>query len=222
MTSAPANHLSELRQTLDRYRAQLNRFDERLRKLEGRANNGNGGGGAPRRRASLRRRSAAGASSPADRDLLNAIQDGDARSVRAALKAGANSNARDPNGEPALVLAASRGGSPGLVRLLLDAGADVNGADNSGTTALIACARDEDLASVKALVSRGADLNARNREGDTPLTNAAIWGAARVVKYLLAHGADPNLPDGLNISAAELARQKGHRAIVAMLQTASE
>jgi uncharacterized protein len=218
MTSAPANHLNELRQSLDRYRAELNRFDQRLRKLEGRPS----GGGAPRGRASPRRRPRAGAGSSADRDLLNAIQDGDARSVRAALKAGANPNVRDSDGEPGLVLAAARGGSPTLVRLLLDAGADVNAADESGTTALIACARDEDLASVKALVSRGADLNVRNREGDTPLTNAAIWGAARVVKYLLAHGADRSLPDGLNVSAAELARQKGHRAIVAMLRKASE
>ncbi len=117
-----------------------------------------------------------------------------------------------------MLLAAYKPRNLPVVRELLRRGADPNLSDNEGNTALLVSVRDDELDVVRELVRRRANVNARSQAGDTPLTNAAAWGSYAVSKYLLKSGADPNLADGEEISAAELARQQGHAKIAQMIE----
>jgi ankyrin repeat protein len=203
MTAVMQNKIVQLRQIVRKSRARLKRLEQERAELEKNLKQVD---------ESLEAFANADPST-----LIRAAEKGDARAVREQLKAGADPNARNADSEPVLLLAVSRQGNLPVVRELLKAGAAVDDTDDAGNTALIVCAHNDHLLIVKELVKRGANVNAKNLEGDTPLTNAAIWGSAQVVKYLLAHSADPELTDGLNVSAAELARQQGHKAIVRLL-----
>jgi ankyrin repeat protein len=70
-----------------------------------------------------------------DRDLLAAAARGDAKQIAALAGGGADVNARDADGRPALVLAA-RSRQLEAVGALLQAGADPSLGDRSGWTAL--------------------------------------------------------------------------------------
>ena len=89
-----------------------------------------------------------------------------AYAVKAALDAGADVDAKDDEGNTALMDAASGGWrSEDVIKLLLDAGADVDAKDDEGNTALMDAAsggwRNEDV--VKVLLDAGADVDAEGR-----------------------------------------------------------
>jgi ankyrin repeat protein len=147
--------------------------------------------------------------------LLEAVENGDAASVKKLLQKGANIGAKDENGETALTKSASRGDCP-FVALLLDRG--VSAEDKN--QALFSATSDPPLVfdepSKKAiqqvrpcqlshfmnhagvailLLDHGASPEARDGESATPLVRAASHGATAVVKVLLERGADPNARD---------------------------
>ena len=70
-----------------------------------------------------------------DRDLIEAIKKGHVAIVHAFLAKGADPNARDKHGGPALHWAVG-GGKAEIVRLLLDEGADATARDGAGQSAL--------------------------------------------------------------------------------------
>ena len=73
---------------------------------------------------------------PSNKNLLEGAKEGDFEKVLHALESGANVNAKDSNGETAL-MHASRKGRVDIVRHLLKNGADVNIPNNDGWTALM-------------------------------------------------------------------------------------
>src|SRR3954468_18837430 len=73
---------------------------------------------------------------PAD-NLFQSIRTGDLAGVRSALAAGADVNAKDPEGSTPLMYAALYAANTECLRLLLDRGADTNAANAIGGTALI-------------------------------------------------------------------------------------
>jgi ankyrin repeat protein len=153
-------------------------------------------------------------------ELIKAVESKKIAAAKFLLDAGADPNSRNSDQQPILHLAVSLAPpSVSLVRALLQARADIDSLDDAGNTALILCVADVNLSVVRALIKHGANVNARNDDGDTPLTNAACWGSRKVLKYLLAHGADIHLADGIGVTAAELARQHGHGAVVELLNT---
>lgn len=109
--------------------------------------------------------------SPAQTDLAlaRAARDGDLAAARNALAEGADPNARDDLGSPALGLAAS-GGYIDIVQLLLDSGADVSLKDSADMPALTLAARDGQIEVVELLIARGA-------AGDERVLNDAIFVA---------------------------------------------
>lgn len=132
----------------------------------------------------------------ANKTLLSAIRAGDAAGVRAALDGGADPNAKDAEGTPALMNAALYG-SASTIKMLLDKGAEPNARNTMEATALIWGAADP--AKVKLLVARGADVNATSKLGRTPLLAAA--GASRnssSVKLLLEKGAKVEARDSIS------------------------
>jgi hypothetical protein len=89
-----------------------------------------------------------------DRDLIEGIKKGHVAIAHAFLAKGADANARDRHGGPALHWAVA-GGRPETVQLLLDAGAEPNARDGEGQSALeLAQARGKD--EIAALLRQAA------------------------------------------------------------------
>lgn len=120
-------------------------------------------------------------------DLFSAIRGGDARAVKALLRAAGNKDAPNAEGVTPLLYAVMTAG-PGVMRVLLDAGANVNATGPDGVTALHMAVYD--LEKTRLLLARGANPNAAMKNGVTPLLVAADRpGASEVVALLLAKSA---------------------------------
>ncbi len=114
-------------------------------------------------------------------------------SVVAALRGGADPDARDRTGNTALHLAASGADDPAVLEALVAAGADAGARDDFGDTPLHLAARyGADPAALAVLIAAGADPGARGESGATPLHWAAWNGGAAAVLALVNAGADPN------------------------------
>jgi ankyrin repeat protein len=110
--------------------------------------------------------------------------------------------ARAPNGNTALMMAAYRQNRPAVLTLI-GKGAQVN---QKGWTALhyAAAAGSTDITAL--LLEHHAYIDAESPSGMTPLMMAAREGQEAVVKQLLAEGADATLKDGgFHLTAAEFA-----------------
>jgi len=110
--------------------------------------------------------------------------------VRAFLAAGADVNARTPEGDTALISAAD-GGKLEQVQALLAAGADIQAHDRDGYTPLLAACgamAAETPAVVALLIAHGADLKARTHEGKSARQlarkEARATGITEVVELL--------------------------------------
>jgi ankyrin repeat protein len=113
------------------------------------------------------------------------------------LELGADPNARNARGEPAMLFLRSQ--SPETATRLLNAGGDVNIAAPQGLTLLhYTCADSRSHTLAKFLIQHGADVNAHGPLGVTPLHTGTALGAA---SFLIPAGGDPNLPDWLGQSA---------------------
>lgn len=140
-------------------------------------------------------------------DLLAAIRRAAGRStsdiVQELIAAGADVNATDEDGRPALIVAAGESGNAGVVRALLKAGARVNASDADGDTALTAAVREylpggdepvrkalhRDPEVIRALLDAGADAKLRGRDGRTALSLALESGNRDLIGLLEAAGA---------------------------------
>ena len=124
--------------------------------------------------------------------LLNAVESGNPKSVKALLENGADANSKKAFGRSALYLACEKGNEE-IVQLLLKHKADVNTASRYGKTPLYIAAEEGYLAIVKLLVKNKADVNHQTRYGRTALAAAAAEGHDEIVKYLLSQGAQVHI-----------------------------
>jgi len=70
----------------------------------------------------------------------------------------------------------------------------------------------------QVLLAAGADVNARNQNENTSLIIAAVNGCVEVAQVLLAAGADLEAKNNVGKTALDYAKQRGHAAIVAMIE----
>jgi cytohesin len=128
-----------------------------------------------------------------NKDLFQAIYQGDAAAVRKLLAADRKlANAPNEHGHLPLQ-AALRGRNLELARILLDAGADVHARERDTGTPLHFAAANGPIQAVELLLARGARVDSLTVHDDfTPLHWAASHGHKDIVALLLAKGADVN------------------------------
>jgi ankyrin repeat protein len=162
----------------------------------------------------------AGQSSPTrDSELHEAAEQGDLSRVNALIAAKANPNAKDSDGNTALMLASDKGHTD-VVRALLAAKADVNAKNGGESTALIRASINGHTAVVQALLAAKADVNAKGSTGDTALTWASSFGHTEVVQALIAAKADVNAKDMQGETALMGASSHGYATVVQALLAA--
>ncbi|MBR1602034.1 MAG: ankyrin repeat domain-containing protein [Synergistaceae bacterium] len=109
-----------------------------------------------------------------DEDFIKLCKIGTAQQVAHAMENGANVNAKDNDGNTALIWAARNNENPEVIAALIKAGADINAKNKNGNTALIWAARNNEKPEVIAtLIKAGANIDAKNKNGNTAL----IWAA---------------------------------------------
>ena len=122
-----------------------------------------------------------------DFDLVAACKTGDVSRVILLITKGANSNFRDENDWPVIVLAAAKGHVE-VVRKLLENGAEVNAKGPGGWTALMQAARANQLETVRLLVDKGASIAMVNESHVDALDAAADQGREEVANFLRTAG----------------------------------
>lgn len=146
-----------------------------------------------------------------DQNLLAAAEAGDLAGVTAALNAGAQVNAKDADGDTALMRAAGRDKTE-IVKFLIAAKANVNQRDQRGMTALMAANNNPEI--IKLLIAAKANVNlAEKREssrgdddgGRTALMFAANNKNKESMKLMIEAGANVNMKSLLGHTALMLA-----------------
>ena len=141
--------------------------------------------------------------------------------VKKFIEDGADVNAKNNDGNTALMMA-SWNGHIEVVRFLLKNGADVNAKNNDDNTALQTASMNGRTEIVAMLLNNGADVNMKDEEGTTALSAASEAGETEVVKLLLKNGADVNVIDDNEYTALDWAEEFGHTSVVELLEKAIE
>ncbi|KAK2817128.1 hypothetical protein Q5P01_025319 [Channa striata] len=115
--------------------------------------------------------------------------------------------------------AAAAGGNTRKVRQLLREGAEVNGLNRFGHTALQVMMMGSTPVA-QALLENGARTNVVDGyTGSTPLHDAARSGFLDTVRLLVEYKADPRARDKRYSRPVDVARDAGHRHVVAFLES---
>ncbi len=120
----------------------------------------------------------------ADERLLEAVRAGDRDALAQALAEGADPDARDAGGTPAVMVAAIAR-RPDLLRALLEAGADVDAQDATLDNPFLYAGREGLLDILRLANEAEADPTITNRYGGVALIPASERGHVEVVRYLL-------------------------------------
>jgi ankyrin repeat protein len=162
----------------------------------------------------------AGATS--DLRLVEAARRNDFTAVQSLLQAGADVNARHPDGSTALTWAAYHDNAA-LAERLIAAGADVSAASEYGQTPLSVACHNRNTALVERLLDAGANPNTASPTGETVLMAVADMGTSEIAlaRLLIAHGADVNTRETTKGQTALMwASVQGDLPIARMLVTA--
>jgi ankyrin repeat protein len=118
--------------------------------------------------------------------------------------------------------ASMRGDTTAMAAALKD-GAQIDSLDTrrnpNGRRALNWAAWYDHSAAVRLLTSGGAQVNLANRTGFTPLHHAAENGSLSAARALLAAGADPDAANGQGQLPGDVARDRSHPDVAALIDS---
>lgn len=141
--------------------------------------------------------------------LIGAATSGNPELVREILRYHPDLEARDRQGNTAVIAASEDSGNTSeedraeCIRLLVHAGANVNAKNNQGNTAL----HETFLTAVEEmLLTLGADVNAKNNEGETPIFTTVDNDA---IALYIQHGANLSIRNNNGQTAIEAAADRG-------------
>jgi uncharacterized protein len=143
-----------------------------------------------------------------NRDLIFGACSGNSRLVLAALRRGANPNARYRR-RPVLIWAIQQR-HLNVTKALVRAGASLERRDDLGFTPLGQAVGEGDLQIVNFLLMAGAKVDGRTA-GGTPLHTACAYSRLAISKLLLARGADPLAVDDDGRKPVSYAKPKSNR-----------
>lgn len=148
-------------------------------------------------------------SAASDAEFFSLCATGTTKVLDAAIRAGADVNAKARDGLSPLMFAARYNRDPKVIALLVGAGAQVNAQDKSGNTPLMWAAYLTPIPAVLfALIDAGADVNAKNKYNATALMWAAGYNSnPEAVDALLRAGADAATKDVHGKRAADYIRE---------------
>ena len=166
---------------------------------------------------------AATGASAADVQLVQAVRNGDATTVRALLASDADVNARQGDGATALHWAAHLNDLD-AADLLIRAGAAVDAKNDLGVTPLWVATTAGNAAMVAKLLAARGDPNIAPDTGGTPLMIAARQGNLAAVRSLLLHGADMNAKEGAQDQTALMwaVAQRNPDVVRVLLETGAD
>ena len=140
--------------------------------------------------------------------------------IRAALKAGADVNARDAEHDEAAIVLAAKFGDAEIIQTLIDVGAEIDARDDTGRTALFFAQVGSDVFS--RLLAAGADVKATDRDGNTILIQKVSESASLAeVEELLRLGIDSEVRNEAGESAMDVASSLGLVRITERLKLTS-
>ena len=128
-------------------------------------------------------------------DFFKAIELDNGAAISDLLKRGFDPNARDPKGQPALVVALREDSRKAAAALIAAKGLKVEERNAKDESALMLAALRGNLPAARALIKLDADVN---KTGWTPLHYAATGGHLKMIELLLEHYAfiDAQAPNG--------------------------
>lgn len=156
--------------------------------------------------------------------LLLAVAGNHVAIAKALLAAGANINAQAANRDTPWLLAGAAGRAE-IVAAMIPLKPDLAIRNRYGGNALIPACERAHVETVKLLLGSGIDLDHVNDLGWTCLLEIVILGDGgprhqEVAKLVLEAGADPSLADKDGVSPLAHARQRGQRAVAALIEKA--
>jgi ankyrin repeat protein len=150
-----------------------------------------------------------------DNDLRRAMYSRDYAKARRLIEEGADPNTRNGWGSP-FIYWCSENGKTDLIDFALEKGADIDATNKNGETALHKVAQLGRVDMIDFLIDRGTNINHRNIYDTTPLFVAALFDQPEAAKKLLHRGADPSILNHKGVSPAQIAKEKGNDALVAL------
>ena len=156
--------------------------------------------------------------------LLVATHANNIRAATTLIEAGANVNAQDDMHDSAYLYAGASGHLE-ILEMTLRHGADLKSTNRYGGTALIPAAERGHVETVRTLIDAGVDVDHVNKLGWTALLEAVILGKGgaqhtQIVQMLVKASARVNLADRDGVTALRHARNRGFKAIEAILVAA--
>jgi hypothetical protein len=117
-----------------------------------------------------------------DKELFDAVIEGDLETIRDLIEKGANLGYASRDGVTALHSACEDPEAGAIVGLLIDKGADVNAKDKGGDTPLHYAVAGENVTAVKRLLAAGAQASTQNKKGQSAVDVARQEGQTEIVK----------------------------------------
>jgi len=122
-----------------------------------------------------------------NKDLISAVKAGDLTKIQELIKSGADVNAKDADGRPALMCDF---GNIEIVNELIKDGVNVNATSPDKKTALIRASESGNIDILKALIAAGANVNAKDSYGKTALAYASQNKSTEIINILKTAGAN--------------------------------